>query len=907
MYNLLIYDDSLNLYNNLKNQILKKMEKSNDFIVILPNENLIERLRNDILIEYNSVLDFKIFTFDDLINYKKINLLDFKNEDYFNNLILRYSINRCIKKGELEDNSFYNSTGFLTLALKFISYIKSSIVDIKDLEGKIDENSSLFSIVKLYNEFERNSIELDNISKFEKYYEFMISDRSKNILQNIDEVFIAGFLDFRKIEYKLIEFIKEYIFNIDIYYEKTIADENMVFQETKKNLERLGFNVKDKIEKKSIDREIILVEAEDRYLEIKRLAIEIKKNLLKNSEESHGIIINDNQYKELIVERFKKENIVIETNEELIFTNSKIGKYLYTLLNKDIELKEYIINNLKNILIFNEPILDMEFENLLKKIEFTGFDELFMSNNIRSHVNYNDYYIFLNKIYKVYSLDNKEKLLDLILEILKIYEDEDAIYSEFAIFIEDLNRKFSNLILEMSYEEFIRYILDTMKIFKINIKGKYRSNIQIIDFNNYKVLNHNHIYFVGFNDETYPKLEKNDYYFNKKNILEYRKLGFDILTSKFKKSKDRLNFENIISNKNNIYISYEISKDGILSEFVDNLSKENIVKEKYSFRDYIKPVKENIIDEYDKDLFLANINDIKEVKREKTNIKKDIYSIEEYSNFYSSTKLETYLRCPARYFYRYVLKLENKFIDEKLIRITNIGTGCHDTLEYIYKEYFDIILDFLEDDTNLFKILKNKLEAVDFNTNNIDGINTVKRYTHLLKKLILNDIKYTKNLENSIIPYKFEENFSVVKKLDNGEFQEEIKLIGRIDRIDKDKYGNLYLADYKLGKHSFKTMKDFEKKKTLQFPIYSLIGEVKNCRYLTINDSGIHEFYNREKDEFANINSISEEGFLYLKKNTLKIITEIVYNIKNENYFIGTEDNKNCKFCQYVDICEYRG
>lgn len=905
MYKMSVYNSSLNLYDDLKMNVLNKLKNNkNDFIIVLPNENFIDRLRKDILKEYNSLLDFKIFTFDDLVNYKKIDFSQTKNSSYYSNLILNYSINNCIEAEKIENNNFYNSSGFQGLAFKFINYIKSSIIDVEKIKEKTKEDSSLFSIFQVYEEYNKNLKEFNIMDNFEKYYDFLESDTTNTILKNINNIYIAGFLDFRKIEYEIINLLQKNVENIDIFYEFTLNEKNLVFKETKDKLENFNFETEYINKRKISKKNIKLIKAEDKYLEVKRLAIEIKKNILSDKNTTHGIIINDSSYNEIINNRFEIEKIAIQNINTVKLSNTKIGKNINILLKKDISIKEYIIKNLKNFLIFKEPIVDIELENLIYSIELNEFKEIFNSNKLRCHDKYNEYYIILKKIYDIYSINEKDILAKYLNNILEEYSEENLIYSEFKIFINDLITLYQNIIEKMTFLEFSNYILEIINIFEINELEKYRSKIKVIDFNSYKVLNYDYLYFLGFDDLNYPKKNNSDFYFNNRKILKYRQFGFDVLTNEFKKSKDLLNFNNIIHECNNIYFSYEINKENILSEFSNSLVN-NSVEENYFFKNYIKPDNENIINEIDKKIYLSSYiykNNIK-----KTEIVKNSNEfINNNNDIYSSTKLETYLLCPAKYYYRYILKLENKFIDEKLMNINSIGIACHKTLEKIYREKYENLNEYM-DNENICNILKYNLDLLDFNTGNLEGINTLKRYTTLLSNLIKNDIEYMSRLKYKIIPCEFEKNFEFNKIVKKEDFKKKIIIKGQIDRIDKDEKGNLYLVDYKLGKNAFKTFKDFEKNKSLQFPIYSLIGNVKNCRYLTINDAKNHEFFNMEEYPYSNINTKSNEEIAIFHNKTMDIIGKIIFEIERENYFIGAKDNKTCEFCQYKDICNYRG
>ncbi|QQK07493.1 PD-(D/E)XK nuclease family protein [Miniphocaeibacter halophilus] len=911
MFNINLYKSSNYLYDNLKENIFENIKNNDDFIVILPNKKIIERLRVDIVSEFEAVLNLKLFTFDDLINYKNTGFVELENMDYLNSLIMQFSIQNCINKGIIDNNYFYNSDGFLAISLKLINYIKSSIISIDDLEEKVKNNSSLFSVFKIFKEYNYNMSKYNLQDRYDKYNSFLNSKLILNELKNVKRIYIAGFLDFRKIEYTIIEFLKKYINNIEIYIQNALNEKLEIYNDTIINLLNLSFKINnnntlvDKTKSK-----LKIIKAEDKFLEVKRLAIEIKKDLLEDSNKSCAIIINDDEYKQLILERFKEEEIPIQSTSKINIKDTNFGKWMYLSLDNNIDIKDYIIGNLNNPFIFSDNIENLEIENMIYKILPNTFEELFNSNILRTSNDYNLYFNILNKIYEIYSINNKEQLIGFVKfhldKIIEKDEEEIEIYEKFYKFIENLELRYSNILNQMEYSEFKKYFLNILKEYFINENSLMNCNIELIDFNNYKLLNHEYLYFLGCNDNSYPKKETINYYFNSKNNIYLRKLGIDILTNRLKQSKDKLNFFNILNcNVEKFYISFEDSGKNLLSDFIYEYEENVEIQELYSLKDYINPKNEFVLNNYDKNLYISMFKEPKN-RIDDFDGKIEIPEKEE-SDSYSSTKLETYLLCPVKYYYKYVLKLEDCFIDKELNKILKLGTACHEALKTIYKDYLIEKNKLLIKEDFIIKILKKNFEELDINTKNYEGLNTLKRYGKNLENTIKEDFKYLDKFQGNITPYKFEESFTFSKVFNIDGVNKNIKFIGRIDRIDRDLDNNFYLVDYKLGKNSFKTIRDFKNRKTLQFPIYSLINNIQGCRYITIKDSKVHEFYMTKNNIHFDNNSISNESLNNLRNETLEIIEEILNNISKEEFFIGTSDNKNCRFCQYYNICKYRG
>ena len=181
-------------------------------------------------------------------------------------------------------------------------------------------------------------------------------------------------------------------------------------------------------------------------------------------------------------------------------------------------------------------------------------------------------------------------------------------------------------------------------------------------------------------------------------------------------------------------------------------------------------------------------------------------------------------------------------------------------------------------------------------TINSDNMDTVKRYVDLVDKTIEMDLEYLKN--NNLKPISFEEKF--IKSLEvEGE---EIKFTGSIDRVDTDEYGNIYLVDYKLGASGVKNFDDFnEKAVSLQFPIYGLVKGARACRYITIANPGVHDFYNYF------VEGAFDNSYLKPMEERLKeIVSENLNNIREEKFFEGAKNKSNCFFCEFKNFCKYR-
>ena len=189
---------------------------------------------------------------------------------------------------------------------------------------------------------------------------------------------------------------------------------------------------------------------------------------------------------------------------------------------------------------------------------------------------------------------------------------------------------------------------------------------------------------------------------------------------------------------------------------------------------------------------------------------------------FKPTGLETYGRCPFRYFSSAVLQLEEK---EEGIPANEVGILLHDVLENYWKERVEHGRKELGDLETAKGFVKNKLREL-LAQKPLAGD---RRYRIELKKakmeewlvrMVEKEITEGSPLE-PLRPRHFEFEFGFRKdylKL-HDPFLEDLKLRGKIDRVDVDPAGKSALViDYKTGAEFKQSALDFGT--ALQLPLY---------------------------------------------------------------------------------------
>lgn len=674
---------------------------------------------------------------------------------------------------------------------------------------------------------------------------------------------------------------------------------------------------------------------------IKDIDYKIEKlNELRNIKNS---LINNNLLKENILfkEYFKKVNTIIYGyNLDLFY------KELFKSYNVN-----YIINNdnYKNIDVYEFKQMEDEIVYVLNDI-IDKINNNVDINNIKLIIS-KEYNFLLENIFNISNIKVNLKLktslyeLDIVKEIINALKDNKS----FQEIIDNLN--INKDILKKIITIFNKYIdiysnPNLIEILTYEFKNTYLTNpkynnaIDIIDID--EIDNKNYNYLLGFNNENYPSIYKDNDYL----IDEYKKiLKLDTSTIKNKKERDKI--LNIIYNSNNLFISYK-EKDlfntylkTILLNDNFNIIKDNKIKYNFSHKYNLR----KLINEYD-NYYKYNIvsNDLTNLISNYNDFKYNTYDNSFKANFnnlfkdkivYSYSSLDNYYNCHFKYYLDNVLKI--KEIDTDPFK-KDLGSICH----YILSKYKDKDFDFE-------KLWDKEIEKYNIRNNNL-----------LLLDKIKNELKY------DIDTIKKQEEYS---KLDNYLFEKEIvidiekdaKFKGFIDKlIYKEIDNNTYVSiiDYKTGNYHA-DIKKFKYGLDLQLPTYVFLiknsnlfknvkivgfyiqkimnGDIKfdikksidDIKYSNLKLKG---YSNSDKDiislfdiNYENSNYITslkttkdgsfQKSAKVLNTDEINSLSDLVYNhiisankqihaydfhinpIKLNNEIIG------CKYCKYRDIC----
>ena len=480
-------------------------------------------------------------------------------------------------------------------------------------------------------------------------------------------------------------------------------------------------------------------------------------------------------------------------------------------------------------------------------------------------------------------------------------------------------------------------ILATAADIDIGIIPPTKDHITVTNFKRPRVSQRKVNFALGLNDTFFPSKSNGDFLIAKEDKDKLANLDLDLkIYEEDIEEREKLNFYKMISVSDKIYLSFALSdKDGgainksivlndILKIFpamkttdltslplneivfskelsqkyaMDTLWKirkgEEVSKNDLSFtKSYLSYLKDHgdyktMVD----GLYYSNIkNNLNETKA------KNLYP----KKHFNVTEIETYSRCPYRYFVNFGIKPyyeENYDVDAR-----ELGSIVHNSLEDVSRLIKDSDIENITNGELDQLIIENFSFSID---NYLDKARrNDPRNEFILNNLIKNTKNNSKEVINQLKKGEFkvadvEVNFGYDKEngLPGVYVDDENYLRGRIDRIDiAENY--LRIIDYKTGKKVFKIV-NILNGLDLQLLVYMM--SVKSGG----NDiTPIGSFYMPLSDELekmdgtyekSNIEKIYEDKF---KMNGLivKVNEEVFKLIDKENYDsknIGVIDTKN--------------
>jgi len=496
----------------------------------------------------------------------------------------------------------------------------------------------------------------------------------------------------------------------------------------------------------------------------------------------------------------KYENITIESNK---------GKYIHPVY--EFETVEDEVNF---VCVSILKLLDKVDINRIKLVNVTSEYEmpllrLFGFYNIPINLNLDKNIYATNSVQRFLSnLKSTKNIEDSLCDINK-----DDIYNK----IIDV----CNLYRFKEVDDIIIYLIEEI-LKRTTIKSKIIDNaVNIVSIDD---INDNDYYFIlGFNQGSVPKVYKDEDYFS-----DSVKRKFGILTSLEKNINEKNKVINILSNYENITISYKLKSykdDYYKSPLIEEMGLEvkKIVNNDYNYSNIFNKISlskklDKLIkyNEFDNDLSLlySNYKNLPYLNYDNSYKKIDEKLFRKYINqdlLLSYSSLDNYYRCGFKYYLANILKL-NKYEETFM---TYIGNLFHYILSVAFKDGFDFEYEF-----------NNYIENKEFT-------NKEKFFIKKLKNDLLNIIEIIKKQDNysSLTNCLYEQKIYVNKNRDI-----KVTFMGIIDKLKYDCFDNktiVAVIDYKTGSPSI-DLNDMYYGISMQLPIYLYLSNNMTLDNVTV-------------------------------------------------------------------------
>ena len=551
-----------------------------------------------------------------------------------------------------------------------------------------------------------------------------------------------------------------------------------------------------------------------------------------------------NNYRKKIVNELESKYNVIYVNDNILDKENKIYEFV-SIKDEIINVAGRIIDLINlNIDINNIKIVvsDSSYNKLINNI----FSLFGLKTNIKNKTS-----LDVTVIGKFF-LDNIDDDINITLDKIKDNFDMEDKYNIIIYnkIINVLNKYDNSHIRSFIKDIFKNTYLDTIR---------YSNEIEVLNIYNNVFSDEDYVFILGFNQGLIPKINKDEEFFNDK---ELKILGLETSIERNNKEKEALIKK--IKSINNLYISYKLYDNNgeyLISLLNDELGYEVIKNNTNSYlysNNYNKlklgilldnlvkyGIHDDILDKlystYSDINYLDYDNSYKEIDKDKLKSFLDNKLVLSYSS------LSSYYECSFKYYLSYILKIvpyEKTFkslIGDVFHYILSI---CFDNEIDIDKEYDkyleDIDFEMGEKEKFFFNKLKEDLKFI------IDGIK--EQYKH-----------------NSLDKTYYEKKVMINNNIDDYE----VTFMGFIDKIMYKKYNDkdiVSIIDYKTGNPDI-SINNIVYGLDMQLPIYLYL--VNHCD--DFNNPIIVGFYLQKI-----LNSVPNKDYVHnyldLKRDNLKLV-----------------------------------
>ena len=499
-------------------------------------------------------------------------------------------------------------------------------------------------------------------------------------------------------------------------------------------------------------------------------------------------------------------------------------------------------------------------------------------------------------------------------EGVKILKLELEYLGQFRSLFVKLRDKIGEYGLEPDLKAFRKMLREVVSSARIPFTGEPLKGLQIMGVLETRALDFEHVIFLSMNEGVFPPGK------NQNTFIPFSlRKGFQMPVWFDKDAVTAYHFYRLIQRAQTLTLLYNTESD----EFGSNEKSRYLAQIQ---QELVPWLRKNMILEAGGEQGLTYLEETLSFPLHKTSVTPIIVPktdalLETLTTYatekgFSPSALITWLICPLKFYFAYVLRIEEREEAEETVEAQTVGNVVHKVLERLYKPFLGKSLTAI-DINELYPLIDSyvsgEFSAYTHSENLKYGLNflKVKAICEMIRKVLKMD---QENAPLEIIGLEQK----IQTTTNSGEIgglntSTQPRLRGIIDRVDRVN-GQLRIIDYKTGAVKGVSINDFEllpekiqdQKEAFQLAAYSWMffreNDVANlvAGIITTRDQagGLKQLKLPAHSRSAGI--VVPE---YLEEFE-KLLYKTLRDLFDPNQAIGqTEDTERCRYCNYKTIC----
>lgn len=454
----------------------------------------------------------------------------------------------------------------------------------------------------------------------------------------------------------------------------------------------------------------------------------------------------------------------------------------------------------------------------------------------------------------------------------------------------------------MSVDTYFRLLRKLARGISVPFSGEPLSGLQIMGVLETRTLDFDNLIILSMNEGVFPiKKATNSF------IPFTLRKGFALPTYEFQDSTYAYHFYRMISRAKNIYMLYDTRTEGMQTGEVSRY----FYQLKYLYNSLFD-ISEKVVT-YD-----VSAPSITPVSVEKTpEVMKLLNQFRAGGDkSLSASYINNYIDCPLKFYFTALENLSEESDVQESVEADVFGTIFHRLMEVIYKRFYNIdvtpnaLTAIINNDAYLNEVLETAFSKYYFkdegNPRKLQG-----QY-YLIGEILKSYVKQTLKVDIKSTPFRYigsEYRFNTTYKVNE---QLAVNFKGSIDRIDNIG-DSVRIIDYKTGtgetkfkdiQQLFDSTKDKRPYQILQVFVYGLFFLMQNpdiklspaVYYLRSIFNDFDPKITMDKVPVNDLNSCLPEF-----KEKFDEVVKDIFNLSVP--FTQTQNNKNCRWCSFKDLC----